>query len=141
MPSSNMINLSNDIDKLNHYKHHKNTNNVIADGIWFDRYIAFLTALHENQYFKDNKCTIEEFQKETTLDKLANFTYNKMLEFGFMIHDKPIMLLNCYLYALPGFSWKDYQPKSQSSSFNHVAEDQHHELIRFTLELLSNLSG
>ena len=107
MPSPNhhIINLSNAIEKLNH---HKNTNN--DDGIWFDSYISFLTALRSNQYFKDNQCTVEEFQNETTLDKLAKFAYDRMLDSEFMIHDKPIELLNGYLYALPGFSWKDYQP-------------------------------
>ena len=47
-PKYHIINLSNAIEKLTK---HKNTNNI--DGIWFDRYIAFLTALRDNQYFKE----------------------------------------------------------------------------------------
>lgn len=109
------------------------------DGIWFDRYIAFLNAVIDNQLFSDNICTIESFKDRTELNNLVDSTYRKLLEVNFQSQNRPINLLNNYLVALPGFSWNDSKyAYLDEHKFNSVAHDQHERIIYFIISFMKN---
>ena len=109
------------------------------DGIWFDRYIAFLNAVIDNQPFSDDICTIEGFKDRTELNNLVDFTYRKLLEVNFQPQNHPIDLLNNYLVALPGFSWEDSKyAYLDEHQFNSVAHDQHERIIYFIISFMEN---
>ena len=107
------------------------------DGIWFDRYIAFLNAVIDNQLFSDDICTIESFKDRTELNNLVDFTYHKLLEVNFQPQNRPIDSLNGYLVALPGFSWDDSKyAHLEEHQFNSVAYDQHKKVVDFLVSFM-----
>lgn len=109
------------------------------DGIWFDRYIAFLNAVIDNQLFSDDICTIESFKDRTELNNLVDFTYNKLLEVNFQPKNHLIESLNGYLVALPGFSWGNSKyAHLEEHKFNSVAHDQHERIIYFIISFMEN---
>lgn len=109
------------------------------EGIWFDRYIAFLNAVIDNQLFSDNICTIESFKDRTELNNLVDFTYRKLLKVDFRPQNHPIESLNSYLVALPGFSWEDSKYAYLSKhKFNSVAHDQYKNVVEFIVDFMKN---
>lgn len=109
------------------------------DGIWFDRYIAFLNAVIDNQLFSDDICTMENFKDRTELNNLVDFTYNKLLEVNFQPQNHPIESLNGYLVALPGFSWTDSKyAHLNEHQFDSVAHDQHKNVVDFIVDFMKN---
>lgn len=107
------------------------------DGIWFDRYIAFLNAVIDNQLFSDDICTIESFKDRTELNNLVDFTYRKLLEVNFQPQNHPIESLNGYLVALPVFSWGDSKyAHLEEHQFNSVAHGQHKKIVDFLVAFM-----
>lgn len=87
---------------------------------WNEKACNFLQILMDLEYFKDNKCSVQEFENNVRLDNLVNLLNNEHYK------DKNVAIfnLNFYLNNTPAFNMAD-----KETGFHKVAYEQHNFLV------------
>lgn len=88
--------------------------------LWNEKACNFLQILMDLKYFKDNECSIQDFEKNVGLDNLVDLLNNEHYK------DKNVAIfnLNCYLNNIPAFNIKD-----KETGFHKVTYEQHNFLV------------
>ena len=94
---------------------HKNTL------FWNEKACNFLQILMDLEYFKDNECSIQEFENNVRLHHLVDLLNNENYK------DKNVVMLNLehYLNNIPSFNIKD-----KETLFHEVVYEQHNFLVK-----------
>lgn len=88
--------------------------------LWNEKACNFLQILMDLEYFKDNECSIQEFENNTRLNNLADLLNNEVVQ------NKKVAKFNleCYLNNIPSFDIKD-----KEMGFHKIAYEQHNFLV------------
>lgn len=106
--------------------------------LWNEKACNFLQLLMDLEYFKNNECSIQEFENNVGLDNLVDLLNNEHYK------DKNVVIfnLNCYLNNIPAFNMA-----YKETGFHKVAYEQHiflvenikKQMIKYVLYKLINL--
>ena len=88
--------------------------------LWNEKACNFLQILMDLEYFKDNECSIQEFENNVGLNNLVDLLSNE----HYKNKNVAIFNLNCYLNNIPAFNIKD-----KETGFHKVAYEQHNFLV------------
>lgn len=88
--------------------------------IWNEKACNFLQILMDLEYFKDNECSIQEFENNVGLDNLVDLLNNEHYK------DKKVSRFNLehYLNNIPAFNIAD-----KETGFHKVTYEQHNFLV------------
>lgn len=88
--------------------------------LWNEKACNFLQILMDLEYFKNNECSIQEFENNVGLDNLVDLLNNEHYK------DKNVVIfnLNCYLNNIPAFNIND-----KETGFHKVTYEQHNFLV------------
>lgn len=93
---------------------HKNTL------LWNEKACNFLQILMDLEYFKDNECSIQEFENNVGLDNLVDLLNNEVVQ------NKKVAKFNleCYLNNIPAFDISN-----KETGFHKITYEQHNFLV------------
>ena len=88
--------------------------------LWNEKACNFLQILMDLEYFKNNECSIQEFEKNVGLDNLVDLLNKEAVQ------NKKVAKFNleCYLNNIPSFDMRD-----KEIGFHKVAYEQHIFLV------------